>query len=145
MCWVKEGCSSLKPKSCSSFPFEVVEQVDRFDADSLNLYLNKGCFIGNDLNAELNNAPASCNPPCFRMKVPGEYCYMSTRNNNFSNRRHVGKIIAKSGTKIPAEEYGGESHPGFSCKDIQLHSKMNKKGNGVYWIRLRRKGGKYVV
>ena len=119
--------------------------MDKFDAESLNLYLNKGCFIGNNLNSQLNNAPASCNPPCFRMKVPGEYCYMSTRNNNFSNRRHVGKIIAKPGTKIPAEEYGSESHPGFSCKDIQLHSKMKKKGNGVYWIRLRRKGGKYVV
>ena len=145
MCWVKEGCSSLQPRSCSSFPFEVVEHLDKFDSDSLNLYLNKGCFIGNNLDDELNNAPASCNPPCFRMKVPGEYCYMSTRNNNFSNRRHVGKIIAKAGKKIPAEEFGGESHPGFSCKDIQLHSKRKKKENGVYWIRLRRKGGKYVV
>ena len=123
----------------------MVEHLDKFDSDSLNLYLNKGCFIGNNLDDELNNAPASCNPPCFRMKVPGEYCYMSTRNNNFSNRRHVGKIIAKAGKKIPAEEFGGESHPGFSCKDIQLHYKTKKKENGVYWIRLRRKGGKYVV
>ena len=62
---------------------------------------------------------------------------MSTRNNNFSNRRHVGKIIVEHGTKNPKEEYGDEKHPGLSCKDIQLHSKMQNKENGVYWITLR--------
>ena len=28
----------------------------------------------------------------IRITEPGEYCYMSTRNNNFSNRRHMGQI-----------------------------------------------------
>lgn len=94
VCWVKEGCQSLKPKACSSLPLEVVDQADVFSADKLNLHLNTGCYSGseNNLQAQLNNAPASCNPPCFRIKRPGTYCYMSTRNNNFSNRRHMGQI-----------------------------------------------------
>ena len=91
VCWVQEGCSSLQPPACSSLPLEVVDY--EFDADKLNLHLNKGCYVGDDpLQAQLNNAPASCNPPCFRITRPGEYCYMSTRNNNFSNRRHMGQI-----------------------------------------------------
>ena len=92
VCWVKEGCSSLKPAACSSLPLEVVDHVNEFDANKLNLYLNTGCYSGNTLQNQLNNAPASCNPPCFRITKPGEYCYMSTRNNNFSNRRHIGQI-----------------------------------------------------
>ena len=92
VCWVKEGCSSLKPENCSSLPLEVVDHVDEFDANKLSLHLNKGCYTGDNLQAQLNNAPASCNPPCFRITKPGEYCYMSTRNNNFSNRRHMGQI-----------------------------------------------------
>ena len=94
VCWVKEGCSSLQPKTCSSLPLEVVDYVDEFDAKKLNLYLNTGCYTGDPkrLQAQLDYAPASCNPPCFRITKPGEYCYMSTRNNNFSNRRHMGKI-----------------------------------------------------
>ena len=93
VCWVKEGCSSLQPKACSSLPLEVVDHVDKFDAASLNLHLNKGCYTGaGKLQAQLNNAPASCNPPCFRIIKTGNYCYMSTRNNNFSNRRHMGRI-----------------------------------------------------
>lgn len=94
VCWVKEGCSSLKPAACSSLPTEVVEQVvDYEDPDGLNLFLNKGCYTGAAaLQNQLNNAPASCNPPCFRIRKPGKYCYMGTRNNNFSNRRHIGVI-----------------------------------------------------
>ena len=94
VCWVKEGCSSLKPAACSSLPLEVVDQADDFSPDELNLHLNTGCYSGNvaNLQNQLNNAPASCNPPCFRITKPGEYCYMSTRNNNFSNRRHMGQI-----------------------------------------------------
>ena len=92
MCWVKEGCSSLKPSACSSLPLEVVDHVDKFDAKKLNLHLNTGCYTSGKVDSLLNNAPASCNPPCFRITKPGEYCYMSTRNNNFSNRRHVGQI-----------------------------------------------------
>ena len=86
VCFVKEGCSSLKPPTCSSVFLDVVDHVDEFDNDKLNLHLNKGCYTGSaQLNSELNNAPASCNPPCFRIMLPGEYCYMGTRNNNFSN------------------------------------------------------------
>ncbi|XP_068712158.1 protein DD3-3-like [Montipora foliosa] len=92
VCWVKEGCSSLQPKDCSSLPLEVVDYLDKFDAAKLNLHLNKGCYTGAKLQAQLDNSPPSCNPPCFRITKPGNYCYMSTRNNNFSNRRHMGQI-----------------------------------------------------
>jgi len=92
VCWVKEGCSSLKPSACSSLPLEVVDHVDKFDAEKLNLHLNTGCYTSGKVDSLLNSAPASCNPPCFRITKPGEYCYMGTRNNNFSNRRHVGQI-----------------------------------------------------
>ena len=92
VCWVKEGCSSLKPAACFSLPLEVVDHVNEFNAAELNLHLNKGCYTAENLQAQLNNAPASCNPPCFRITKPGEYCYMGTRNNNFSNRRHMGQI-----------------------------------------------------
>ena len=101
VCWVKEGCSSLKPAACSTLPLEVVDHVDDFeDPEKLNLHLNTGCYNGDvkNLNAQLNNAPASCNPPCFRIKKPGKYCYMGTRNNNFSNRRHIGVIEVVSPT-----------------------------------------------
>ncbi|KAK2547320.1 hypothetical protein P5673_032800 [Acropora cervicornis] len=92
VCWVKEGCSSLKPKVCSSLPLEEVDHVDHFNAPKLNLHLNKGCYSSSKLQAQLDNAPASCNPPFFRITKPGEYCYTSTRNNNFSIRRHMGLI-----------------------------------------------------
>ena len=94
VCWVKEGCSSLKPKACSSLPLEVVDHVEKFNADKLNFHFNTGCYTGDPkkLQAQLDNAPASCNPPCFRITKPGEYCYMSTRNNNFSNRRHRDRL-----------------------------------------------------
>jgi len=82
---------SLKPKACSSIPLEVVDPSNLTPAD-LNLQLVKGCYSGNNLQAQLDNAPASCNPPCFRITKPGAYCYMGTRNNNFSNRRHIGQI-----------------------------------------------------
>ena len=100
VCWVKEGCSSLKPAACSSLPLEVVDHVDHFDAETLNLHLNKGCYTDEKkpLQAQLDNAPASCNPPCFRITKPGEYCYMGTRNNNFSNRRHMGQITVIEAT-----------------------------------------------
>jgi len=105
VCWVKEGCSSLKPAACSSLPLEVVDHVDKFDAEKLNLHLNKGCYTDEKkpLQAQLDNAPASCNPPCFRITKPGEYCYMGTRNNNFSNRRHVGQITVTEASDSVAE------------------------------------------
>ena len=104
VCWVKEGCSSLKPAACSSLPLEVVDHVDKFNAAKLNLHLNKGCYEGaKPLQNELNNAPASCNPPCFQIKKPGEYCYMGTRNNNFSNRRHIGQITVTAPDQAPVQ------------------------------------------
>ena len=105
VCWVKEGCSSLKPAACSSLPLEVVDHVDHFDAEKLNLHLNKGCYTDEKkpLQAQLDNAPASCNPPCFRITKPGEYCYMGTRNNNFSNRRHIGQITVTEATGTVSE------------------------------------------
>ena len=93
VCWIKEGCKTLAPKSCSRLPSDVVEHVERFDSYTLNLHLNRECLArGKTLDSQLNNASASCNPPCFRITKPGEYCYMGTRNNNFSNRRHIGQI-----------------------------------------------------
>ena len=89
----KEGCKTLAPKYCSRLPSDVVEHVERFDSYTLNLHLNRGCLARDKtLDSQLNNAPASCNPPCFRITKPGEYCYIGTRNNNFSNRRHIGQI-----------------------------------------------------
>ena len=144
VCWVEEGCSSLKPPSCSSSILDVVDHVNKFDSDNLNLHLNKGCYTGSaSLNTELNNAPASCNPPCFRIMLPGEYCYMGTRNNNFSNRRHVGKIIVSQGSAFPKLDYGSKSYPGKSCediKDIRDKAKENR-ANGAYWILLKRSKG----
>ena len=102
VCWIKEGCQSLKPAACSSLPLEVIDHVDEFDAAKLNLHLNKGCYTGDKaLQAQLNNAPASCNPPCFRITKPGAYCYMGTRNNNFSNRRHIGQIKVSKAKTTP--------------------------------------------
>ena len=101
MCWIKEGCKTLAPKSCSRLPLDVVDHVEGFDSYNVNLHLNRGCLAREKtLDPQLNNAPASCNPPCFRIKQPGEYCYMGTRNNNFSNRRHIGQI-----TVIKPEEW----------------------------------------
>ena len=110
MCWVKEGCSSLQPKACSSLPLEVVDYGDEFDTKKLNLYLNTGCYTGDPkrLQAQLDNAPASCNPPCFRITKPGEYCYMSTRNNNFSNRRHMGQITVTEPPEVTKHGFLGD-------------------------------------
>ena len=91
MCWVKEGCSSLKPKACSSLPLEAVDHVDYFNAAKLNLHLNKGCFSSSNLQAQVDNDRASCNPSCFRITKFGEYGYMSTHNDNFSNGGHMGQ------------------------------------------------------
>nr|XP_058959344.1 protein DD3-3-like isoform X1 [Pocillopora verrucosa] len=102
VCWIKEGCQSLKPAACSSLPLEVVDHVDEFDAAKLNVHLNKGCYTGGKtLQAQLNDAPASCNPPCFRITKSGTYCYMGTRNNNFSNRRHIGQIKVSKAKTTP--------------------------------------------
>ena len=43
------------------------------------------------LNDELNNAPASYRGMLLRF-APGEYYYLCTRNNNFSNRDQKGRL-----------------------------------------------------
>ena len=97
VCWIKEGCTTLAPKSCFNLPLDVIDYVEDFYGYLLNLHLNWGCLARNQvLDDELNNAPPSCNPPCFRITKPGKYCYMGTRNNNFSNRRHIGQITVTS-------------------------------------------------
>ena len=69
MCWIKEGCKTLAPKSCGSLPLDVVDYVEEFDGHLVNLRLNWGSLARNKvLDDELNNAPTSCNPPCFHIK-----------------------------------------------------------------------------
>ncbi|XP_046852048.1 protein DD3-3-like [Xenia sp. Carnegie-2017] len=46
------------------------------------------------LNELLNNAPASYRGMLLRF-APGEYYYMCTRNNNFSNRNQKGRLIVE--------------------------------------------------
>ena len=58
-------------------------------------------YCGYVLNAKLNNVPAFSKPPCFRIMLPGEYCYIRKRNNNFSTRHHVRKIIVTQGNALP--------------------------------------------
>ena len=79
VCWIKEVCKTLAPKSCGSLPLDVVDYVEEFDGYLVNLHLNLGCLARNKvLDDELNNAPASCNLPCFHIKKTGKYCYMGT-------------------------------------------------------------------
>jgi hypothetical protein len=47
------------------------------------------------LNVLLNNAPASYRGMLLRF-APGEYYYMCTRNNNFSNRNQKGRLVVKN-------------------------------------------------
>ena len=48
------------------------------------------------LNVELNNAPASYRGMLLRFKA-GEYYYMCTRNNNFTNRNQKGRLTVSNG------------------------------------------------
>ena len=50
--------------------------------------------IKTTLNDELNNAPASYRGMLLKFP-PGEYYYMCTRNNNFSNRNQKGRLTVK--------------------------------------------------
>ena len=43
-------------------------------------------------------------------------------------------VCTESGWNL-YEEYGDESHPGSSCKDIKNH-KGEESANGIYWIKL---------
>merc|ERR1711935_625932 len=48
--------------------------------------------IDDELDSQLNNAPASFHGNLMRFKQPGKHFFMSTRNNNFSNRAQKGDI-----------------------------------------------------
>ena len=45
------------------------------------------------LQSQLNNAPASFRGNVIRFNQSGNHTFMSTRNNNFSNRAQKGDII----------------------------------------------------
>ena len=51
----------------------------------------------NQLNNQLDNAPASYEGALLRF-APGEYHYIGSRNNNFSNRSQKGTIKIMEGT-----------------------------------------------
>ena len=55
------------------------------------------------LQAQLNNAPASFTGNVFRLKNSGTQHFISTRNNNFSNRAQKGDITVKM-SKLTADE-----------------------------------------
>jgi hypothetical protein len=48
-----------------------------------------------DKFAKLDDAPASCSLPVIKLE-PGTYLFMSTRNNNFSNRSQKGRLTVTS-------------------------------------------------
>ena len=74
----KEDCNFVVPRDgCDSLKI------------SADVMLNKGCGSKGKL---LDDAPPSCNVPCFKIRERGKYCYISTRNSNFSNREHRGEI-----------------------------------------------------
>lgn len=83
----QEDCHFVVPpdESCDSL------SIRASDNTGINVMLNKGCAERGSSQL-LDNAPPSCNVPCFKITKPGKYCYISTRNSNFSNREHRGEI-----------------------------------------------------
>ncbi|XP_028414346.1 protein DD3-3-like [Dendronephthya gigantea] len=62
---------------------------------SVQCYHTKACTPRKQvLNKLLNNAPASYRGVLLRF-APGEYYYMCTRNNNFSNRNQKGRLVVR--------------------------------------------------
>ena len=54
-----------------------------------------------------------------------------------ANLSYGGKIFVCTGSRWNLHgEYGDESHPGFSCKDIK-DRKGEESANGIYWIKLK--------
>ena len=69
----------------------VIESIPPRNAAKLSLdFATSG--KGADVDNLLNNAPASFNGGLLRFRA-GEYIYMNTRNNNFSNRSQKGALI----------------------------------------------------
>ena len=63
---------------------------------SVQCYHTKACTRQKQaLNNLLNNAPASYHGMLLRF-APGEYYYMCTRNNNFSNRNQKGRLVVRN-------------------------------------------------
>ena len=58
---------------------------------SVSLYRTLALKTNTALNNLLNNAPASYRGMLLKFK-PGNYYYMCTRNNNFSNRNQKGRL-----------------------------------------------------
>merc|ERR1712150_213040 len=58
---------------------------------SSGYYISVGDVDG-ELDNQLNNAPASFHGNLIRFKQSGKHYFMSTRNNNFSNRAQKGDI-----------------------------------------------------
>ena len=109
----------------------MVDHVDEFDSDKLNLYLNTGCYTSSKVDSQLNNAPASCNPPCFRITTAGEYCYMGTRNNNFSNRRHIGQITVTENNGNQGNDNKGNDNKGNANKGNANKGKRDRIVQGA--------------
>ena len=93
------------------------------------LYLNQNethCFTPEQLKrantqdvrhcALLNNASVYFNSRLFVIKVNGTYYYMSTRNNNFSNRNQKGVLIVN-----PKPKPKPETHPSPSPSPTTTH------------------------
>jgi len=58
-------------------------------------YFRTEAAVNGQLNVLLNNAPASLIGGVVMQLQAGEYNYMATRNNNFSNRSQKGTLIVK--------------------------------------------------
>lgn len=99
-CWIP------KPKLNTDTTYALNDIMIQLDADDCAVYLmSSGYFDDYDdalngdknLNPTLNNAPPSLIGGVFlKAKKQGEYHYMNTRNNNFSNRSQKGSVIVKN-------------------------------------------------
>ena len=66
---------------------------------SVSRYRSLASRTSTALNNLLNNAPASYRGMLLKFK-PGDYYYMCTRNNNFTNRNQKGRLeVRKAGGK----------------------------------------------
>lgn len=93
-------------------------------AASGGYYSSEASIAGKtQLNVLLNNAPASFRQGmCCCAKKEGVYNFISTRNNNFSNRSQKLHIVVKPKTnKANAEKWEF-----FPAKDIQTNNPTNK-------------------
>eukprot|EP01111_Echinosteliopsis_oligospora_P009287 TRINITY_DN26_c0_g2_i1.p1 TRINITY_DN26_c0_g2~~TRINITY_DN26_c0_g2_i1.p1 ORF type:complete len:640 (-),score=131.03 TRINITY_DN26_c0_g2_i1:72-1889(-) len=97
------------PMSDTEINAKGVSKLFENDADRTNLALlgQEGCLTYDELQADgnrdqnknncakLNASPAYFNGGLIRMNNTGSFFYMSSRNNNFSNRTQKGTIVVK--------------------------------------------------